>query len=322
MTEVRVLLCLLFWLLFCLPTLSDAQAGSTETALRQEALSALLSELQQDYPVSSDLLGQLASAGRGNREALRDSLAKLLDAADRHREQKTDTWKGWLQLRGQLSEREVDKLLRHLVVVARKIVDSDANFALDTSLGWAARKARVPLDQAQPFLLAVLSAEILRDDERVPDAVGSVVAGWTNSYSFSMDPLYFFFDSRDDKLILEEVRDIQRFVVPRAVKVLPEARSVRYAVRKRNISALLLPDYLLLINIDELSFTGSNVDLRPCMETTLELTSNGAESPEWKHVFQFCTEKQGSRTTHRLSGFYDEVALEIRRRLAEYLESK
>jgi hypothetical protein len=58
------------------------------------------------------------------------------------------------------------------------------------------------------------------------------------------------------------------------------------------------------------------------METTLELTSNGAESPEWKHVFQFCTEKQGSRTTHRLSGFYDEVALEIRRRLAEYLESK
>ncbi len=168
----------------------------------------------------------------------------------------------------------------------------------------------------------MLSAEILRDDERVPDAVGIVVAGWTNSYSFSMDPLYFFFDSRDDKLILEEVRDIQRFVVPRAVKVLPEARSVRYAVRKRNISALLLPDYLLLINIDELSFTGSNVDLRPCMETTLELTSNGAESPEWKHVFQFCTEKQGSRTTHRLSGFYDEVALEIRRRLAEYLESK
>ena len=79
MTEVRVLLCLLIWL----PVPSDAQAGSTETALRQEALSALVRELQQDYPVSSDLLDQLAFATRGNREALRDSLEKLLDAADR-----------------------------------------------------------------------------------------------------------------------------------------------------------------------------------------------------------------------------------------------
>ena len=308
--------------LLCLPALS-AQTGSTESALRQEVLSVLVRELQQDYPAySNDLMGQLASATRGNREALRDSLEKLLDAADRHRDQKTDTWKRWLQLRGQLSERKAGRLLRHSVAMARKIVDSDANYALGTSLDWAARKARVPLDQAVPFLVAVLSAEILRDDERVPDAVGIVVAGWTNHYEFSMDPVYFFFDSRDDKLILEEVRDIQRFVVPRAVKVLPEARSVRYAVRKRAKNALLHPDYRLLINVDELSFTGSNVDLRPCMETTLELTSTGAKSPEWRQVFRFCTEEQGSRTTHRLSGFYDEVALEIRRRLAEYLESK
>ena len=110
--------------LLCLPALS-AQTRSTETALRQEVLSVLVRELQQDYPAySNDLMGQLASATRGNREALRDSLEKLLDAADRHRDHKTDTWKRWLQLRGQLSERKAGRLLRHSVAMARKIIVS------------------------------------------------------------------------------------------------------------------------------------------------------------------------------------------------------
>lgn len=311
-----ILLCLCL----CLPALSAARVPSPDAALQQEVLVLLLDGLQQAGPVYSDsILERLSPDAPEGRTALRRSLTLMLDAVDGHRQQKTDTWQAWLQLRGVLSEREAARLLGQLVKASRRIIESDANYVLGTSMAWAARKARVPLEQARPFALALLQGGIARETAGGPEPAGLLVTGRTNAYEFGMEPLYLFFGTRDDKFILEEVRDIQRFVVPRLVKVLPEAGAIRYAVRKRDRTALLIPDYLLLVEVDELSFTGTNFDLRPCMETTLKLTSGNASDRQWTQSFRFCTDEQGSKNTHSLHGFYDEMAREIGRRLVEYL---
>ena len=70
----------------------------------------------------------------------------------------------------------------------------------------------------------------------------------------------------------EQVREVQRFLVPALVRRLPELDAVGWAVRERESNALVIPDYQLRVGIDELRFAGSNLDLKPCIETTLEVT--------------------------------------------------
>ena len=293
-----------------------------DAAFRQRIYLVLAEELERRDPVyASRVLGRLSPGeGEQGRAELRRRLSLLLDEVEQHVERKDETREEWFQLRGELSKRQARRLLSNMVLASRNIVEGDADYVLGTSFAWAARRSRIPLDEARPFVLALLHSGVERATEG-PEPAGILISGWTNRYEYSMETLYLFFGMRDDDVILEAVRDIQRFVVPRTVRVLPDTTTVRYAVRKRDKTALVRPDYSLLIEVDELSFTGSNLSLRPCMDLTLELTPKGSETPGWRPSYRYCSDDESHATAHELDGFYDEVAVDIKLRLGDYLRA-
>ena len=83
-------------------------------------------------------------------------------------------------------------------------------------------------------------------------------------------------------------------------------------MRERESNALVVPDYHLRVGIDNLSFTGSNLDLKPCVETTLDLVHWESKVQLMLESFSFCSEKNGSATTRELAPFWNEAADAIR----------
>ena len=106
----------------------------------------------------------------------------------------------------------------------------------------------------------------------------------------------------------EQVREVQRFLVPALVRRLPELDAIGWAVRERESNALVIPDYQLRVGIDELRFAGSNLDLKPCIETTLEVTQWESQVRLIEEPFSLCSEQYGSATSRELAPFWDEAA--------------
>ena len=79
-------------------------------------------------------------------------------------------------------------------------------------------------------------------------------------------------------------------------------------MRERESNALVIPDYQLRIGIDELRFAGSNLDLKPCIETTLEVTQWESQVRLMEEPFSFCSQQHGSATSRELAPFWDEAA--------------
>jgi hypothetical protein len=305
-----------------LPDSTPAQGTEPE----MPALTAFISALKKDRPVySTDVLAELATVRGQDQKVLRRQLLAALDGYDvalrRHRKEKTPLWKDAMALRGELSSKRAYKLLEHASAGARAMLESDEKFVVSVSVRQAARHAKAARAEAHDYLLRVMEMMVRRGQEGGETReYGLLVSGHTNRFKVNFDPLYLFFATRDEAFVTEEVREIQRFIVPRVVRQAPAAETVKYAVRQREKTALVRPEFHLVVGVDNLYFTGSNTDLRPCIEASLELLGLPEGQVKWEHGLKFCTEDNGSKNAKDLNPFYGEVAVEAMRLVDEELK--
>lgn len=303
---------------------AQAQGEALETA----ALTAFAEALKKDRPVySTDLLAGLARArGEEESETRRQLLLALDDfeaGLERHRKEKTDVWKDVMVLRDGLSSKRAYKLLHSAAVGTRTMLQSPEPFVVAANVRQAARLARTDREAAHDYLVRALEMMARRGQEGdLTRQYGLMVSGHTNRFKVNFDPLYLFFDTQDEAFVTEEVREIQRFIVPRLVRRSHAQESVKYAVRKRERTALVRPEYHLVFGVDNLYFTGSNADLRPCIEASLQLLSLPGEDVAWEHGLKFCTDENGSDNAADLHPFYEEVAVETARLVDEQLKRR
>lgn len=301
---------LLAALLFSYANSSHAAGVVTDTLL-QETLVLLDERLNSPAPVHAvALLDDAADRSRASTGQLRGHLLQRLDEFSQLADTDSAAWRAVLDLRDEsMSQRQARRLLRELVGLSRRVLESSDDYLLGTGIRWAGAEAHVPQDEASGFARRLVAHGIVdTTTEWAPEPKGLVVSGWTEQYEFSLDPLYVFFDTDNESFVTEAVRDIQRFVVPRAVRRLPSSRGVRYAVRDRNVTTLIDPDLELRITVVSLRFGGSNVDLKPCMDVQLELTRLADDATTWRSSIAHCTEENGSASVNELDNFYEEVA--------------
>ena len=130
------------------------------------------------------------------------------------------------------------------------------------------------------------------------------------------------FDTDEEAYVREAVRDVQRFVVPRVVRRLPASRGVLYAVRDRNVNALIDPRFNLRITVQSLRFSGTNTNLLPCMDVNASLIDIDTEVTTWQTTLSHCTQEHGSATTNELDDFYEEIADFIYERVDGHFETR
>ena len=209
-----------------------------------------------------------------------------------------------------IAPERADKLIAYLVKESRSVLANENNILLEKRIKKVARKAKVPFFQSRAYILRALAwavASSAPQEQRDP-LLHFLVVGHTNPFEVALDPLFLFFDTEDEAFVREQVREVQRFLVPAVVRRLPELDAIRWAVRERESNALVIPDYQLRIGIDELRFAGSNLDLKPCIETTLEVTQWESQVRLMEEPFSFCSEEHGSATSRELAPFWDEAA--------------
>ena len=305
-------------------SLATLSAADETEDLTQLALRALQESLQSPRDVYSDeVMERLAEESSVGADEIGPRLRELLDRLDSHRQGNTQTWKDLVAARGQgVPEKKAAKLLKLLIEGARDMTEGQGRYVVGRRLHWAGKQARVPMDPAQAMVLRLL-AWGLRDPEPSAEdvGVGLVVTGQTGVFEIAKDPLRVFFDGQDEAFIREQVRDIQRFVVPRFVRQMAKYDGVAYSVRKSDQTALVDPDYALHITVEAMSFAGTNADLRPCAEGTLELTPRHGNAAPCSQGFEWCTEVHGSAHEEELGPFFDEVAQRICQITEEYLKT-
>ena len=284
----------------------DVQAAPP---LTPQALAALQQSLLQPptrhlQPVLDALVRQ---TGLDEKQVRRQCLA-LLDTLAQKRKSKSDTWKQLIELPGaEVDAASADKFFRTLIEETRPILLKEGDFSLDFPIKKATGRARIFTDQGYALLTRAIQLG-LPNDEGPPSEFGLLVSGHTTRYEVDKAPLFIFFDSPDEAFVLEQVREIQRFIIPRLVKELPQSPSVKWAVRKREQNVLIDPDYQIVFGVSALRFTGSNRDLRPCIEATVAVVETASQDAVLKTALNYCTVEAGSRNTDSLDLFYAEVA--------------
>ena len=296
---------------FLLSIAGLALADQGDAALRRTLYATLQEQLAQQASYSQDLLNKIAQGSGVPVEELRPRLQGMLDSLMAEREAETDDWETLLLQGGpDIAPKRADKLIAYLVGESRNVLDNENNILLEKRIKKAARKAKVPFFQSRAYILKALAWAVASSapQEREKQPLRFLVVGHTNPFEVALDPLFLFFDTEDEPFVREQVREVQRFLVPALVRRLPESDAVRWAVRERESNALVIPDYQLRVGIDELRFTGSNLDLKPCIETTLEITQWESEIRLMEEPFSFCSEKHGSATSRELAPFWNEAA--------------
>ena len=297
---------------FLLPTAGLALADQGDTALRRILYAALQEQLaQQTSSYSQDLLNRIAQESGVPVEELRPRLQGMLDSLMAQRKAETDAW-GMLLLQGgpNIAPERADKLTAYLVKESRNVLANENNILLEKRIKKVARKAKVPFFQSRAYILRAIAWAVASSapQEQEKQPLRFLVVGHTNPFEVALDPLFLFFDTEDEAFVREQVREVQRFLVPALVRRLPELDAIRWAVRERESNALVIPDYQLRVGIDELRFAGSNLDLKPCIETTLEVTQWESQVRLMEEPFSFCSEEHGSATSRELAPFWDEAA--------------
>ena len=295
---------------FLLPTACLALEDQGDAALRRILYAALQEELAQQASYSQDLLNGIAQESGVSVEELRPRLQGMLDSLMAQRKAETDAWE-MLCLQGgpDIAPERADKLTAYLAKESRRVLASENNVLLEKRIKKVARKAKVPFFQSRDYILRALAwavASSAPQPEEQP--LNFLVGGHTNPFEVALDPLFLFFDTEDEAFVREQVREVQRFLVPALVRRLAELDAVGWAVRERESNALVIPDYQLRVGIDELRFAGSNLDLKPCIETTLEVTQWESQVRLMEEPFSFCSEQYGSATSRELAPFWDEAA--------------
>ena len=301
------------YLTLCLLLLTCAQVRA-EDNLPHATLGLLRSELATQVPTySHPFLGRLTAATGLPDTTLRTRLLELIETLDQQRKAKSETWVSLTGLGGTtVPSSSADRLLRNLIKEARNAVSHADNYLLDNGVRQATKKARLSDFQGRAYLLQsldwALSSSI--EEEETAD-FGVLVGGHTKRFEINKDPLFIFFNSDDEPFVMEQVREIQRFIVPALTRRLTHSNHIRWAVRQREANALLDPRYKILFGVENLTFTGSNRDLRPCIESTIQLLAMPDETLLHTEAFQHCSEKHGSASAHTLNPFYEEIADEV-----------
>ena len=318
MNRIALTFCLL-WAIPCLAT------GVVQDTVLQETLVLLDERLAGADPVHAARLFKDV-AGRTSRttQQVRHHLQARLDDFGGLRDTDPTVWKEVLDLRAEsMSERQVKRLLRELTGISDRVLGADSDYLVGTGIRWAAYEARVPEDEAGTFARYLVAHGVIdTTTEWVPEPVGLMVSGWTDPYEFGLSPLYGFFDTDEEAYVREAVRDVQHFVVPRVVRRLPASRGVLYAVRDRNVNALIDPRFNLRITVQSLRFSGTNTDLLPCMDVTASLIDIDTEVTTWQTTLSHCTQEHGSATTNELDDFYEEIADLIYERVDGHFETR
>ncbi|MEE3259901.1 MAG: hypothetical protein VX293_11885 [Candidatus Latescibacterota bacterium] len=303
---------------FALTLLLSAAGAMADDAPLPSALYAALQErfARPDPLYSQDLLADIAQRSGIAADQLRPQITVLLDTLEAQRKSETDTWAALL-LQGSpdLTPERTSKLIGYLVKESRKVLANDNKVLLEKGVKKAARKAKVPFFQSRAYVLKALEwAQVISGESQEQEIrpFGFLVGGQTNRFEVALDPLLLFFDTDDEAFVREQVREIQRFIIPAMVRRLPESAAILWAVRERESNALVLPDYHLRVGIDNFSFSGSNFDLKPCIETTIDLVHWESKVQLMQESFSFCGEKNGSATTRELAPFWNEAADAIR----------
>ena len=304
MSRTFVTLCLL-WAVPCFAT------GVVQDTVLQETLILLEERLAGADPVhAARLFADVAGRTSRTPQQVRRHLVARLDDFGGLRDTDPTLWKTVLDLRVEsMSERQVKRLLRELTSISHRVLGADSDYLVGTGIRWAAHEAHVPEDEASVFARHLVAHGVIdTTTEWAPEPVGLMVSGWTDPYEFNLSPLYVFFDTDEEAYVREAVRDVQRFLVPRVVRRLPASRGVLYAVRDRNVNALIDPRFNLRITVLSLRFGGTNVDLLPCMDVRASLIDTGTDLTGWQSTLSHCTEEHGSATTNELDDFYEEIA--------------
>ena len=307
---------------FLLSTAGLALADRGDAALRRILYATLQEQLAQQASYSHDLLNRIAQESGVPLEELCPRLQGLLDSLMAQREAETGAWEMLLLQGGpDIAPERADKLIAYLAKESRSVLANENNVLLEKRIKKAARKAKVPFFQSRAYILrsfawAVASSAPQEDSKQ---SLHFLVVGHTNPFEVALDPLFLFFDTEDEAFAREQVREVQRFLVPALVRRLPELDAIGWAVRERESNALVIPDYQLRVGIDELRFTGSNLNLKPCIETTLEVIQWESQVHLMEEPFSFCSERHGTATSRELAPFWDEAADAIGVHLVERL---
>jgi len=305
----------------CFTTVGAAQTDP-DAGFRRSVYSVLRAEFAGQMPVySNEVLDRLAVETGLAQTEVRSQLGALLDSLEHQRKQKTEVWKTLTQVGGaDIPSRAADKLLKNLIKEGRSVLAGQENYLLDKGVRRATRKARLQDFQGRLFILQALDwALAAAGEEAEAEDFGILVSGHTNRFEIHKDPLFIFFDSQDEAYVLEQIREIQRFIIPALVRRLSESASIRWAVRKREFTPLMQPRYHLVFGVDNLSFTGTNRNLRPCVEATIELGEWSTQRSVLTRSLKFCTAQHGSEVTRELDPFYEEVAGKTREIIDEFL---
>ena len=304
--------------IFAIALLMTSTCLAQDTASLRQTLYTTLAErfAHQDPIYSHDLLAEIAQTTDTDPAELRPQISALLDSLLSQRKNETDLWSSLL-LQGSpdIVPERTEKLIGYLIKESRKILDNENNILLEKGVKKAARKAKIPFFQSRAYILKALAwGQVISGETQAQRTrtLGLLVGGYTNRFEVSLDPLFLFFATEDQAFVREEVREIQRFIIPALVRRLPESPSILWAVRERESNALVLPDYHLRVGIDNLSFSGSNIDLKPCLETTLILVHWQSKVRLVEENFSFCSEHNGSASTRELAPFWEEAADAIR----------
>lgn len=286
-------------------------ADQGDAALRRIIYATLQEQLAQQASYSQDLLSRIAQESGVPVEELRPRLQGLLDSLMAQRKAETDAWEMLLLQGGpDIAPERADKLIAYLAKESRSVLANENNVLLEKRIKKVARKAKVPFFQSRDYILKTLAWAVASSapQEREKQPLHFLVVGHTKPFEVALDPLFLFFGTEDEAFVREEVREVQRFLVPALVRRLPELEAIGWAVRERESNALVVPDYRLRVGIDELRFVGSNLDLKPCVETTLEVTQWESQVRLMEESFSFCSEQHGSATSRELAPFWDEAA--------------
>ena len=286
-------------------------ADQEDAALRRIIYATLQEQLAQQASYSQDLLNRIAQGSGVPVAALRPRLQGMLDSLMAQRKAETDAWEMLLLQGGpDIAPERAGKLIAYLAKESRSVLANENNVLLEKRIKKVARKAKVPFFQSRDYILKTLAWAVASSapQEREKQPLRFLVIGHTNPFEVALDPLFLFFDTEDEAFAREQVREVQRFLVPALVRRLPELEAIGWAVRERESNALVIPDYRLRVGIDELRFVGSNLDLKPCIETTLEVTQWESQVRLLEEPFSFCSEQHGSATSRELAPFWDEAA--------------
>lgn len=294
-----------------------------EERFRHDVFIALYESFDDGDPAhSAEFLARLSRESGVSKEELPARLIALIDTLEKQRKDESTAWKT-LTLQGEpeVDAKRADKLLHYLGKESRKILSSNNDHLLDSSIKKAARKSRIPFFQSRTLILNSLDWA-LSDDiaKRKKEAIGLLVGGHTNRFEIGLDPLFIFFNTQDEAFVREQVREVQRFIIPALVRRLPESERILWAVRERESNILVQPDFHLVFGVDNFNFSGSNMDLKPCVELRVELRAWENKALLLQEPFSFCSQENGSANANELAPFWNETADALRVHILEFLE--